>query len=104
MFKKTQIAAALLGLTLTAAPALADEATQIKVAYKDLDLTTSEGQRTLDRRLDAAAREACGYSEGVTGTRLRSSQATTCYKQARAKAKDVMASAVDKASDNRLGG
>lgn len=104
MFKKTPIAAALLGLALTAAPAFAEEPVKIQVTYKDLDLTTPEGQRTLDRRLDNAAREACGYGQHVTGSRLPDARASACYKQARANAKDVMAVAIDKASGSRMGG
>lgn len=105
MFKNAPVAAALLAMTLTAAPALATEGTQVKVSYSDLDLTTIEGQRTLERRLDAAARSACGYEQQVTGTRLPSSRVRNCYKQAQAKARNVMATAIENArEDGRLGG
>lgn len=112
MFKNAPVAAALLGLALTATPAFADqntEATRVRVEYKDLDLTTAAGQRQLERRLDAAAREACGYNQRVTGTRLPDAHARTCYHQARTRAKDVMATAIDRANshaeaDNQLGG
>ncbi|WP_067732191.1 UrcA family protein [Novosphingobium naphthalenivorans] len=105
MFKNAPIAAALLGLALTTAPALAAEKTQVRVEYADLDLTTPEGQRTLERRLDIAARDACGMDEQATGSRLASPRARSCYKQATARAKDVMATAIDNAnSDSRLGG
>ncbi|SFG22992.1 UrcA family protein [Novosphingobium sp. CF614] len=103
MFKNAPIAAALLGLALTATPAFAGEATKVQVMYKDLDLTTPEGQRKLERRLDMAAREACGYDQRVTGSHLPSAQSQACYKQARAKAKDSMAAAIGNA-DGRLGG
>ena len=105
MFKNAPIAAALIAMTLTAAPALASEANQVRVVYSDLDLTTMDGQRMLERRLDAAARDACNYNELVTGTRLPSSRAQSCYKQAKAKARNVMAVAVENArEESRLGG
>lgn len=103
MFKTT--AAALLGLALTAAPALAAEKTQIRVEYADLDLTSADGQRTLERRLDVAARNACGMDQHATGSRLPSSQARACYKQATDRAHDVMATAIDNANgETRMGG
>ena len=109
MFKNAPIAAtaALLGLALTTAPAFAGagECTQVRVEYSDLDLTSADGQRTLERRLDAAARDACGYDVRVTGSSLPSKHARNCYRQARTRAKDVMAVAIDNAtSDARLGG
>ena len=106
MFKKAPLAAALFGLTLTAAtPAFAGETTKIRVEYADLDLTTPEGQHVLERRLNTAAREACGMDRMTTGTRVPSAHARKCFKQASARAKQVMASAIDKAADqSRLGG
>lgn len=106
MFKKAPVAAAaLLGLALTAAPALAGEPTQVKVVYSDLDLTTPEGQKTLETRLDAAARKACDYDVRVTGSHLPTSQSRTCYRKATERAQDVMATAIDNATaSNRLGG
>lgn len=104
MFSKTTIAAALMGLALTTTPAFADEVKHVQVMYKDLDLTTAAGQRALERRLNTAAREACGYSETVTGSHLPSARSRACYKQARAKAQDVMAAAVENASNTQIGG
>jgi len=105
MFKKTPVIAALMGIALTATPALAQEATRIEVQYKDLDLTSVNGQRTLERRLDRAAREACGYDTVKTGSRLVDPSARTCYKQALGRAGEVMAVAVANANgDARLGG
>lgn len=104
MFKKTPVFAALLGFAVVSTPAFA-EATRVEVTYKDLDLTTAKGQRTLERRLDNAAREACGYDVRTIGTRLASKESSACYKQATAKAKNVMALAIDDAAeDTRLGG
>lgn len=108
MFTKTT--AAVLGLVLAAAPALtapafAAEATKVKVEYKDLDLTTAQGQRTLERRLDKAARYACGYDSRLPGTRIASQDARNCYKQARTSSGEAMATAISNATDDtRLGG
>ncbi|HZF45332.1 MAG TPA: UrcA family protein, partial [Sphingomonadaceae bacterium] len=63
-----------------AQPAFAEAAV---VSYKDLDLTTEQGQKELDRRIDGAAREVCGMNEERTGTRIVSSDARKCYKEAR---------------------
>lgn len=51
---------------LAANPALAGE---VKLAWKDLDLTTAAGKAELDSRIDAAAEQAC-TSEPATGSRL----------------------------------
>ena len=101
MFGKTSIAAALLGLALTAAPAFANE---IAVRYKDLDLSSAQGQKTLDRRINAAARQVCAYDQITTGTRLRSSASVTCYKQARAQVQKQVTMAIQSATNAQLGG
>lgn len=104
MFRNAPLAAAaLLGLALTATPALAAEKTSVKVSFADLDLTTIEGQDRLDRRLDSAARKACGYDRQFTGSLRMTAQSKTCYKQARSKSQALMASAVENAG-SRLGG
>ena len=90
--------AAALGLALCAVPAMA---APVAVQYGDLDLATAQGQKTLDNRLDSAAREACGYDKITTGSRLPSSAAAACYKQAKAQLKEKVASLVSNAN---LGG
>lgn len=94
----TRIFAAAIGLALTAAPALA---APVAVQYDDLDLTTASGQKTLDRRLDSAAREACGYDRMTTGSRLRSSEAAACYRETKSQMKEKVAALVSNAN---LGG
>ncbi|HKT85475.1 MAG TPA: UrcA family protein [Novosphingobium sp.] len=102
MFKSTPIAAAaLLGLVLTAAPAFAKD---VQVRYADLDLASAQGQKTLERRIDRAAREACDYGPYTTGTRIPSQAAAACYRQALASAKTMMAAKVEAAQESRLGG
>jgi UrcA family protein len=55
------LAAAALALTSAPAFAQSDAASQrLVVSYADLDLSTRQGVRTLDRRLRAAASTACG--------------------------------------------
>lgn len=102
MFKKTApIAAALLGLALTATPSFAKD---VEVHYGDLDLTSAKDQKTLETRLAKAAREACDYDKR-TGSLLPSNEARACYFKATAKAQGQMAAAIENAEQyNRLGG
>jgi len=81
--KRTAYAlAATIGLLAVAQPALAGSAV---LKYRDLDLSSQAGREELDRRISAAAREACGFSDAVTGTRIMPKEARECYKDARAK-------------------
>lgn len=81
--KRTAYAlAATIGLLAVAQPALAGSAV---LKYRDLDLSSQAGREELDRRIGTAAREACGFNEAVTGTRVVSKDARDCYKEARAK-------------------
>lgn len=105
MIKTTSIAAAAAALVLTgltfsvAAPAQAKDVT---VSYADLNLTTVEGQKALNRRLDAAARNVCAYDELSTGTLIRDPEAVACYKKARIQSREHMAMAVDRANHTRV--
>lgn len=105
MIKTTSIAAAAAALVFTgltfsvAAPAHAKDVT---VRYADLNLTTVEGQKALDRRLDAAARDVCAYNQLVTGTLIREPEAVACYKKARAQSREHMAMAVERANRARV--
>lgn len=82
---KTPLLAFATAATLMAGtPALAQQSGQdLVVSYADLDLSTKAGQRTLDKRIDAAAKKFCGVGEQTTGTRLRSPMATKCYREAK---------------------
>ncbi len=94
--KRAFIAFAAIGSTLalagTAAPALAEE---MVVQYSDLNLGSADGQKVLKMRIDNAARNVCGLDQGNTGTRLRSSEAMKCYREAKAKASAQFAVLVD---------
>jgi len=99
----TATIAATLGLALVAAPAFAAPANTAKVSvkYDDLDLTTAKGQKQLDRRIDAAARQICSQGEISTGSRLPSSAMNACMRSARQQVKSQVALAVENAN---LGG
>lgn len=71
--------AAVLALGMSTMPAQAESVT---VSHADLDLSTAAGQKSLERRITAAARQVCGYRQTVTGSRLRSRETQACYDQA----------------------
>ncbi len=94
---KATLTAAALGLTLSAAPAIAgDERPSTRVEYKDLNLTTPEGQEKLERRIDYAARTICGVGRVRTGTRIASSQSKECLKAAKQSAKQQVAAMIER--------
>jgi UrcA family protein len=92
-------AAALCTVGLFSAPAAFAATTQ--VTYKDLDLSTAEGQQQLQSRIEKAARSVCTVDRPTTGTHLSSTVDRKCYKQAVAQVREQVASAVD---NSRLGG
>lgn len=106
MFKTNLIAAAAAGLALGAAAAATAPAPafakDVEVRYSDLNLSTPEGQKKLERRIDTAARDVCNVDAATTGSRIRSSEATACYNKARSDVSAQVAGAVDKASAQRL--
>ena len=86
------------GLAFTASPAIAGpnpdtHATQV-VSAAGLDLSTYEGQRLLDQRIDSAARQVCRVNDVQTGTRLRSYKVRDCLAKARASAERQVAAIV----------
>ena len=98
---KTSLAlAAAIGLALPAAPVLAQQQS-VGVQYSDLDLSSPEGQETLDRRIDRAARNVCGAGDTDMGTRVKSSAVRSCVKNAK---KQVRAQIAAKIEEERLGG
>ena len=86
---------------LAGSPALAETGPDMVVRYADLDLSTEAGQRTLETRIDAAAKKYCGMGEQRTGTRLGSSKAKVCYREAKRLANQQFAAII---SDERRGG
>lgn len=64
--------AAALGVAGLPGLALAqDTLPDVAVSYADLDLSTSEGVATLDRRLNRAVQAACPSDKGVSDLALR---------------------------------
>lgn len=82
--------AAAFGLTVPAIPALAQR--QLTVEHADLDLDTKQGQKTLDRRIRAAAERICDANQVVTGSRLMSREAKRCIAEVTATARKSVAS------------
>lgn len=92
-------AAALCTVGLFSAPTAFAATTEVN--YKDLDLTSSDGQQQLESRIAQAARSVCTIDRATTGTHLSSTVDRKCYKQAVAQVREQVASAVD---NSRLGG
>lgn len=87
---------ALTALALIAgSPAAAED---FVVQHADLDLSTAKGQKALDKRIDSEARRYCKMDVRQTGTRIRASGTTECYNQARAAAREQMASLIGQSS------
>lgn len=89
-------AAAVLGGAAT--PAFAES---LSIPYHDLNLSTAEGQKTLDRRIDKAAREFCGLDQTTTGSRISSRESRQCYADTKKQAQKQFAALLD---ERRLGG
>jgi UrcA family protein len=81
---KIFVCAALAAASLTA-PALAEDSdvNAASVPYHDLDLTTEAGRKTLDFRVEKAARQVCGIDESRTGTRVVPKDRRDCYREVR---------------------
>lgn len=86
---------AAVALAVMAAPAAAtDVTTSVMVRYGDLDLSTRTGQERLERRLDRAARSACGMTRIRIGPDVPSSEARRCYEQSKARAHQRLAEVI----------
>lgn len=96
--KTPLIALAALGSLALAGTAHAES---MAIQYNDLNLSTEQGQKTLERRIDAAANKVCGAENARTGTRLLSREQRECVAEARAKAREQFAAIVE---DRQLGG
>jgi UrcA family protein len=85
-------AAALGAAAVLAVPAAAE--TSVGVKYSDLNLSTKEGQDRLERRIDSAARSACGMDRVVTGRFTPSTAQRECYAQTKAQVHDQVAATI----------
>ena len=77
-------------------PMAGARAESISIEYSDLNLASPEGQRKLERRIDAAARKVCNLDRVQTGTRIRNPDALVCYEQAKVQAKRQLAAVVER--------
>jgi UrcA family protein len=91
-------AAALGAATVLAAPAAAETAS-VAVKYSDLDLSTKAGQDRLDRRIDSAARSACGMDRVVTGRFTPSTAQRECYAQTKTSVHEQVAEMIARDSN-----
>jgi UrcA family protein len=66
----------------------------INVITADLDLATAKGQKTLDQRVEKAARTVCRIADVRTGTRVMSNDARACLAKARSDARQQVAALV----------
>lgn len=89
-------ALAALALAGTAiSPALAGGAPgamTLKIPTADINLATAQGQRTLDQRIEKAARSICRTADHKTGTRIMTNDARDCLAKVRAEARQQIAS------------
>lgn len=63
----------------------------LTISAADLDLSTPEGQRKLDNRVEKAVRTVCRVTSPTTGTRILSRDALACLAKARADARAQVA-------------
>ncbi|GGZ05262.1 UrcA family protein [Novosphingobium colocasiae] len=103
MTRTFAIATIAAALVAAAAPSFAAEPAgkSIAVSFKDLDLSSAEGQRTLEHRIDKAARSVCGMDDVTTGTRIPSAESRQCYAGVSSRTRTAIA---EKVNNARLGG
>ncbi|MGB7419813.1 MAG: UrcA family protein [Erythrobacter sp.] len=91
---------ALAPLALAVAPGSAADAQHksIQISTDDLDLSTAKGQRTLDRRIEKAARSVCDAGHSRTGTRIRSTSVSKCLDVARNSVREQVAARIESQS------
>ncbi len=90
-----KIVATLSALALVV-PMASAHAESISIEYSDLNLSSPEGQKQLERRIDAAARKVCELERTQTGTRIRNPDALACYEQAKVQAKRQLAAVIER--------
>ena len=73
------------------------ESATIEVRADDLNLATVSGRESLDRRIESAAREVCGYTNGNVGLSARMKQ-KACLSTARNNAQTIAAAKVAQTS------
>lgn len=94
---KSAIVAAALSAAVISAPASAT--TVQRVSFADLNLTTAEGQATLQQRVNSAAWKACMFDK--SGMLRTGDDTAACYREAR---KDVAVRVAAIMADFQRGG
>ncbi len=98
------ISMTLAGAALLATPALAAQEREQRttgVSYQDLDLTSEDGRKELDSRIEGAAKEVCGMGERSTGSNMASRESRKCYRDAKRQLEEHFADVIE---DLRRGG
>ncbi|HWU04744.1 MAG TPA: UrcA family protein [Novosphingobium sp.] len=65
-----------------------------QVHFADLDLTTTAGRATLDRRIDRAAGNVCSGLRDTSDRTFAENRFDHCYRQAKASARERMATMI----------
>jgi UrcA family protein len=73
----------LIALAVLAAPVAAEETVSVRIAYGDIDVTTTEGRAALEARIDARLRKACTVAGPARYTFGRASVDSKCVADAR---------------------
>ena len=104
MLSSTAFAAGEAEPVVVTAQRQADEPTEI-VSHRDLRLTLAADQRRLDRRVEAAVKNVCGYNDTVAARSVTTySHYHSCRGVAWSGARPQIAAAVARASDQLAGG
>ncbi len=86
-------AAAVVG-TATVFTVPASATPTIAVKYADLDLSSKAGQSKLERRIDSAARVACGMDEIRTGRFTPATAQRQCYEETKTRVHNRVATII----------
>ena len=89
---------ALSGLALATTTTAIAQTADFVVEHADLDLSNKHDQKTLKSRIVREAREYCGQTKVLTGTRIRDANASRCFAQVTKLANERMATLVEQAS------
>lgn len=105
ILSKGLCAAAAIAVTVTGFSASASAQSRItrtaEVSYADLDLTSADGQRTLDGRIKGAVRKVCGSYDSKS---LReAADHGNCMQEAKMSAKRAKVSLIARAEAGTLG-
>ncbi|MFM5914146.1 MAG: UrcA family protein [Chakrabartia godavariana] len=93
MFSATKMTTAALALALLAPVSAMAETMSVPVRYGDLDLSTTQGQRSFERRIAAASRMICGSLDRERDVARRGS-ITKCLAEVRQSAEPARIAAI----------